>query len=142
MANIPKKELFVVSIVPCLAKKSEAAREEFAPEGIRDVDCVLTTTELIEMVEITFTDVNEVELSEFDDPYKQVTGAGVLFGASGGVAEAALRMAAEKLSGKAQPAQLEFEAVRGFEGIKEATVNLGGNKLRLLLLAVFTKLNR
>ncbi len=134
-AKIPKKDLFVVSIVPCLAKKSEAAREEFAPEGIRDVDCVLTTTELIEMVEITFTDVNEVELSEFDDPYKQVTGAGVLFGASGGVAEAALRMAAEKLSGKAQLAQLEFEAVRGFEGIKEATVNLGGNKLRVAVVS-------
>ncbi len=133
--GIAKEDLFVVSIVPCLAKKSEAAREEFTTDGIRDVDCVLTTSELIEMIDLTFTDVKDVEYAEFDDPYKQVTGAAVLFGASGGVAEAALRMAAEKLTGELRVDQLEFEAIRGFEGIKEATVDLAGKKLKVAVIS-------
>jgi formate dehydrogenase major subunit len=134
-AGIPKEDLFVVSIVPCLAKKSEAARDEFAPGGIRDVDCVLTSTELIEMVSIAYIDAGEVKPAEFDDPYRQVSGAGILFGASGGVAEAALRMAVEKLTGEALTEHLEFETIRGFEGLKEATVKTGDKKVRVAVIS-------
>ncbi|MBN2040843.1 MAG: FAD-dependent oxidoreductase [Spirochaetes bacterium] len=134
-SGIPKEDLVVVSIVPCLAKKSEAAREEFAPEGIRDVDCVLTTSELIEMVDIAYVNINEVKPSEFDAPYKNVTGAGILFGASGGVAEAALRMAAEKLTGEIRPEPLEFEEIRGFDGIKEAKVDINGQIVRVAVIS-------
>jgi formate dehydrogenase major subunit len=134
-AGIPKEDIFVVSIVPCLAKKSEAAREEFAPDGIRDVDCVLTSSELIEMINLTFTDIKDVKPAEFDEPYKQVSGAGILFGASGGVAEAALRMAVERLTGKALTEHLDFEAIRGFEEFKKATVDIGTRKLRVAVIS-------
>jgi len=100
LMGINKEDLFVVSIVPCLAKKYEAARPEFIHDGIRDVDAVLTTTEMLEMMELADIKPSEVVPQEFDEPYKQVSGAGILFGASGGVAEAALRMAVEKLTGK------------------------------------------
>jgi formate dehydrogenase major subunit len=135
LAGIDKKDLFVVSIVPCIAKKYEAARPEFAPEGIRDVDAVLTSSEMIEMVNLMRMDTSEIKPQEFDDPYKQVTGAGILFGASGGVAEAALRMAVEKLTGKVLIDHLDFEEVRGFEGVKEATVEANGAKVRVAVIS-------
>ncbi len=134
-ADIPREDLFIVSIVPCLAKKSEAVRDEFAENGVRDVDCVLTSSELIEMVNLTYIDINEVEPAEFDDPYREVSGAGILFGASGGVAEAALRMAAEKLTGEVLTESLDFEEIRGFEGLKEATVTAGGKKIRVAVIS-------
>jgi formate dehydrogenase major subunit len=141
-AKIPKEKLFVVSIVPCLAKKQEAARPEFAPGGIRDVDAVLTTMEMLEMLKLIRFDMKDVKPAEFDLPYKTVSSAGVLFGASGGVAEAALRMAVEKITGQPLPANpatgqqgLVFEAVRGFEGIKEATVTAGGATLKVAVVS-------
>jgi formate dehydrogenase major subunit len=134
-AGIPKEDLYVVSIVPCLAKKSEAAREEFASDGNRDVDSVLTSSELLEMVALTYIDINEIEPAEFDDPYRQVSGAGILFGASGGVAEAALRMAVEKLTGEVLTEHLDFEDIRGFEGLKEATVTAGGREVRVAVIS-------
>ena len=106
----------MVSIVPCLAKKYEAARPEFAPEGVRDVDAVLTTTEFLEMVEMLRLEPADITPAEFDEPYKRVTGAGILFGASGGVAEATLRMAVEKLTGEPLLDKLDFEEVRGLRG--------------------------
>jgi len=135
LAGLNKEDLFVVSIVPCIAKKYEAARPEFAPDGIRDVDAVLTTTEMIEMVRLENIDVSQVEPQEFDEPYRQVSGAGILFGASGGVAEAALRMAVEKLTGKALTDQLDFEEIRGFEGVKEATVDVNNTKVRVAVVS-------
>ncbi|HWH70635.1 MAG TPA: [Fe-Fe] hydrogenase large subunit C-terminal domain-containing protein, partial [Candidatus Sulfotelmatobacter sp.] len=141
-ANIPKEKLFVVSIVPCLAKKQEAARPEFAPGGIRDVDAVLTTMEMIDMLKLIRFDTAAVKPMEFDPPYRTVSSAGVLFGASGGVAEAALRMAVEKLTGKplvADPAKgqqgLVFEAVRGFAGVKEAEVKTETATLRVAVVS-------
>jgi formate dehydrogenase major subunit len=141
-AKIPKEKLFVVSIVPCLAKKQEAARPEFAPEGIRDVDSVLTTMEMLEMLKLIRVDTADVKPAEFDEPYKTVSSAGVLFGASGGVAEAALRMAVEKLTGTvlvADPAKgqqgLVFEAVRGFAGVKEAEVKTENATLRVAVVS-------
>lgn len=135
LAGIDKKDLFVVSIVPCIAKKFEAARPEFAPEGIRDVDAVLTSSEMIEMLDLKRIDASEIEPQEFDDPYKKVSGAGVLFGASGGVAEAALRMAVEKLTGKELIDHLDFKEIRGFEGVKESTIDANGTKVRVAVIS-------
>jgi formate dehydrogenase major subunit len=135
LAGIKKEDLFVVSIVPCLAKKHEAARSEFAPEGIRDVDAVLTSSEMLEMVELLRIKTSDIVPQEFDDPYKRVTGAGVLFGASGGVAEAALRMAVEKLTGNVLTDRLDFEEIRGFEGLKEATVDANGANVRVAVIS-------
>lgn len=135
LSGIDKDNLYVVSIVPCIAKKYEAARPEFAPEGIRDVDAVLTSTEMLEMVDLKQIDFAEVVPQEFCDPYRQVSGAGVLFGASGGVAEAALRMAVEKLTGNVLTDHLDFEEVRGFEGLKEATVEANGTKVRVAVIS-------
>ncbi len=141
-AKIPKEKLYVVSIVPCLAKKQEAARPEFAPGGIRDVDAVLTTMEMLEMLKLIRFDTTTVKPAEFDAPYKMVSSAGVLFGASGGVAEAALRMAVEKLTGQPLPAHpatgqqgLVFEAVRGFAGIKEAEVKTATATLKVAVVS-------
>src|SRR5665647_1247645 len=128
-----KKDLYVVSVVPCLAKKYEAARPEFAENKIRDVDAVLTTTELLEMIKLMR--VENVVPMEFDEPYKQVSGAGILFGASGGVAEAALRMAVEKLTGKVMTDHLDFEEIRGFEGLKEATIDANDVKVRVAVIS-------
>jgi formate dehydrogenase major subunit len=134
-AGISLDELYVVSIVPCLAKKYEAARPEFAPEGVRDVDAVLTTTEFIEMAEMLRLTPDDITPGEFDPPYARVSGAGVLFGASGGVAEASLRMAVEKLTGEPLVDQLDFHEVRGFEGFKEATVTAGGTTVRVAVIS-------
>jgi formate dehydrogenase major subunit len=131
-------ELYVVSIVPCLAKKYEAARPEFAPEGVRDVDAVLTTTEFLEMVHQLRLEPQDITPGEFDEPYHQVTGAGMLFGASGGVAEAALRMAVEKLTGEPLTESLDFEELRGFEGVKTSTYVAGGTTVRVAVISGFT----
>jgi len=134
-AEIAKENLFVVSIVPCIAKKYEAARPEFAPAGIRDVDAVLTTTEMLGMVEYMQITKEDVELSEFDAPYRRVSGAGILFGASGGVAEAALRMAVEKLTGHQLTDHLDFTEVRGFQGVKESTIEINGTGLNVAVIS-------
>jgi len=135
LAKIKKEDLFVVSIVPCIAKKYEAARPEFATDGIRDVDAVLTSSEMIDMVDIMKINPADIVPQEFDDPYKQVSGAGILFGASGGVAEATLRMAVEKLTGKPLTEHLDFEEIRGFEGLKEATIDAPGAKVRVAVIS-------
>ncbi len=134
-AGIDKKDLYIVSIVPCLAKKYEAARPEFAHNKQRDVDAVLTSGEMLEMLKLARIDASEVQPQEFDEPYKRVSGAGVLFGASGGVAEAALRMAVERITGKILTDHLDFEEIRGFAGVKEATVEADGNKVRVAVIS-------
>jgi len=135
LAGIDKKDLYVVSIVPCIAKKYEASRPEFAPDGVRDVDAVLTTMEMLEMVDLKLIDPSTIEPQDFCEPYKQVSGAGILFGASGGVAEAALRMAVEKLTGKVLADQLDFKEVRGFAGLKESTVEVNGKELHVAVVS-------
>lgn len=135
LAGLNKDDLYVVSIVPCIAKKYEAARPEFAPDGIRDVDAVLTSTDMISMAELKRIDTSIIEPQEFDEPYRQVTGAGVLFGASGGVAEAALRMAVEKLTGKLITDQLDFKEVRGFAGLKESTVEANDTTVHVAVIS-------
>ncbi len=136
LAGIDRENLYVVSIVPCMAKKTEAARPEFTSEtGNRDVDAVLTTTELLDIVKLTRFDINTVVPQDFDEPYKRVSGAGILFGASGGVAEAALRMAGEILSGQIYAEPLEFEDLRGFEGVKHTEIDINGQIVRVAVIS-------
>ena len=134
-AGVSLDDLYTVSIVPCMAKKSEAARPEFAPEGIRDVDAVITTTEFLEMVQMLRLEKEDIEPAEFDAPYKQVSGAGVLFGSSGGVAEAATRMAVEKLTGEPLRTRLDFVPVEDYPGVKVATVEAPGRTLRIAAIS-------
>ena len=133
--GVPLDDLYTVSIVPCLAKKYEAGRPEFAPDGVRDVDAVLTTSEFVEMVDMLRLDKDKIVPSGFDEPYARVTGAGVLFGASGGVAEAALRMAVEKLTGEPLVDHLEFTEVRGLQEFKESTVTANGRTVRVAVIS-------
>lgn len=127
--GIDPAKIFVVSVMPCTAKKYEAARPELSANGLADVDVVLTTREAAKMIKEAGIDFNNLEDKQFDDPMGEATGAGVIFGATGGVMEAALRTVAEILEGKSFD-NIEYTAVRGIEGIKEATVEFGGKKVR------------
>ena len=124
--GIDPKDMFVVSIMPCTAKKSEKARPELSVNGLADVDAVLTTRELAKLIKRSGINFVKLPDAEFDnDIVGDYTGAGVIFGTTGGVMEAALRTAAFKLTGK-ELDKVEMTAVRGFEGIKEASYDLGG----------------
>jgi NADP-reducing hydrogenase subunit HndD len=128
--GIDPKDIFVVSIMPCTAKKFEASRENQAASGYPDIDVALTTRELGRMINrlgLKFTDLPD---EEFDLPLGASTGAGAIFGATGGVMEAALRTAAETLTGKPLE-KVEFNDVRGTNGIKEATYKIGGLELKV-----------
>jgi len=122
-AGIDPKDIVSVSIMPCTAKKAEAARPEMNSSGYQDVDYVLTTRELGRMVRAAGINFANLAESEFDAPLGIGSGAGVIFGATGGVTEAALRTVAKLVSGK-ELENIEFEAVRGMTGIKEASVEL------------------
>lgn len=127
--NIDPKDVYVVSVMPCTAKKFEAARPEMEVDGIRDVDVVLTTRELAKMIYDIGIDFPDLGDSDFDNPFGNATGAGVIFGTTGGVMEAALRTAADLLTGISAD-NIEYEPVRGFEGVKVATVQAGDLTLR------------
>ena len=123
-ANIDPKNIAVVSVMPCTAKKFEADREELAGTGYPDVDAVITTRELARMIKEAGIDFVNLPDEDFDDLCGESTGAAVIFGATGGVMEAALRTAYEVITGKTLE-DVNFTAVRGIEGIKEATVQVG-----------------
>ena len=128
---IDPARIFVVSIMPCTAKKYEAQRPEMAsPEGWRDVDAVLTTRELARMIRLAGIDFGRLGDVPFDEPLGIATGAGDIFGTSGGVMEAALRSAHFLLTGK-EDARVDFDQVRGMAGVKEASVELAGTTLRV-----------
>jgi len=126
----PKEKIFVVSVMPCTAKKYEAAREEMKSSGVRDVDVVLTTRELAKMLKESGIDLKKLPESDYDAPFGITSGAGVIFGASGGVMEAALRTVYEIVT-KKELQKLDFDDVRGLEGIKEATVNINGLSIKV-----------
>lgn len=128
--NIPREDLIVVSVMPCLAKKYECNREEFKVNGDPDVNYSISTRELASLIKRANIDFNHLEEQDFDRPLGQSTGAGVIFGASGGVMEAALRTAYELYTGK-RLEKVEFEAVRGLENIKKATIELNGIRLNV-----------
>ncbi len=129
-SGIDPKDIFVVSIMPCTAKKFEANRENQAASGFPDIDVALTTRELGRMIDRAGLKFTELPDEDFDLPLGASTGAGVIFGATGGVMEAALRTAAETLTGK-ELEKLEFDDVRGVSGIKEAKYKIGDLELKV-----------
>lgn len=129
--GIKPEDMFVVSIMPCTAKKYEAQRPEMQNDGLRDVDAVLTTRELGKLIRRAGIIWKKLPDEEFDnDVVGDYTGAGVIFGATGGVMEAALRTAVTVVTGK-EPAKAEFTEVRGLKGIKEASYNLNGTEINV-----------
>ena len=128
--GVDPEKLYVVTIMPCVAKKFEKNRDDQAAAGCKDVDAVLTTRELAKMIKSKGIIFNELADSSYDAPLGEYTGAGVIFGATGGVMEAALRTAVETLT-KKQLKDVEFSAVRGTEGIKEATYDVNGTKVNV-----------
>lgn len=127
--GIDPANMFVVSIMPCTAKKFEAQREELAASGYPDVDAVLTTRELARMIKEAGIDFVNLPDNHFDDPMGDATGAGVIFGTTGGVMEAALRTVYEILTGKPLE-NVEITQVRGLEGIREAEIDVGTMKIK------------
>lgn len=129
--GVDPKDMFVVSIMPCTAKKFEKDREQLAKDGVKDVDAVLTTRELARMIKRSGIKFTKLPDEEFDmDIVGEYTGAGVIFGVTGGVMEAALRTAYYTLTGKEHEA-VKFEEVRGFDGIKEASFELAGQTINV-----------
>lgn len=128
--GIARQDLVVVSIMPCTAKKFEARRPEFAADGVPDVDHVLTTQELARMIEGAGIRFQALDAEPFDMPMGFKTGAGLIFGNSGGVSEAVLRYAAGKIAGRPL-AQPEFQEVRGQEGLRVVRVPLGETELKI-----------
>lgn len=129
-AGIDPKDIVSVSVMPCTAKKFEIGRDDQDAAGVPDVDIALTTRELARMIKRVGLEFNELPDEKFDDPLGESTGAAVIFGATGGVMEAALRTAVEKLTGETL-ASLDFTEVRGIEGIKEATYNVAGMDVKV-----------
>ncbi len=133
------KDIYSVSIMPCTAKKFEAKREEMSVDGENlDVDVVLTTRELAKMLRQAGIDFNKLPEEEYDAPFGLASGAGVIFGATGGVMEAALRTVYEVVTGKTLE-NLDFMAVRGLEGIKEAQVDLDGTIVKVAVAHSLSK---
>ncbi|OPL08959.1 MAG: ferredoxin [delta proteobacterium ML8_F1] len=128
--QIPPSKIFTVSIMPCTAKKFEAKREEMVQKGIPDVDAVLTTRELAKLIKVAGIDFNRLQGEEFDAPFGMTTGAGVIFGASGGVMEAALRTVYEVLTKEEMP-QINLYALRGTEGIKVSSLQIGDLEVKV-----------
>ena len=132
VAGIDVKDIVTVSVMPCTAKKFEAARPELGRDGRPDVDIVLTTRELIKLIKYVGLSFGQLPETEFDSPLGTASGAGAIFGTTGGVMEAALRTVCDKLTGKTLE-RLDFQEARGFQGIKECTLELGGRTLRIAI---------
>lgn len=128
--KINRKDMVVVSIMPCLAKKYECQRDEFAVDGNRDVDFSISTRELAAFIKLANIDLNTLEDENFDSPLGESTGASVIFGNTGGVIEAAVRTAYELNTGK-KLERLDFTELRGLEGVREATIDFNGLPVRI-----------
>lgn len=128
--NVKPENMCVVSVMPCVAKKFESARPELEKDGHSDVDIVITTRELAQMIKESGINFFDLEEGEFDDPMGESTGAGAIFGATGGVIEATVRTAYETITGE-ELQKLEFTDLRGLNGIKETTVNIAGKDIRI-----------
>ena len=128
--NVNRKDMVVVSIMPCLAKKYESQRPEFAVDGNPDVDFSISTRELAHFIRQANIDFANLPDSDFDRPLGESTGAGVIFGNTGGVIEAAVRTAYELYTGK-KLSRLEFTELRGMEGVRQATIDFDGFPLSI-----------
>jgi len=128
--GIKREDMIVVSIMPCLAKKYECAREEFSVNGDPDVNYSISTRELANLIKLANIDFNELPDEDFDNPMGESTGASVIFGTTGGVIEAACRTAYEVHTGKTLE-KVDFEQLRGMEGVRSATVDFDGLELKI-----------
>lgn len=138
--GIDPKDIVVVGIMPCTAKKFETKRDDQSASGYPDVDYSLTTRELGRMIESAGIYFKHLPDEEFDNPLGDSTGAAVIFGATGGVMEAALRTAVEKLSGE-ELKSLDFTEVRGTEGIKEASYTVNGMEVKVCVVSGLANAN-
>lgn len=130
-AGIDPRDMFVVSIMPCTAKKYEKERPQLQKDGVKDVDAVLTTRELGKLIKRSGIRFDKLPEEQFDnDIVGEYTGAGVIFGVTGGVMEAALRTAIYTVTGK-EPEKAELTEVRGFKGVREAAYDLNGTKVKI-----------
>ncbi len=132
--GIDRNKICTVSVMPCIAKKYECSREEMEVDGLRDVDYVLTTRELARMIKQANIDFIELEESNFDDPMGEATGAGAIFGTTGGVMEAAIRTAVDTLENRSVD-RINYEEVRGEKGIKEATLNVADREVKIAVVS-------
>ncbi|MDR2642555.1 MAG: [FeFe] hydrogenase, group A [Planctomycetaceae bacterium] len=133
LLGVKQEDLVIVSIMPCTAKKYECKQDKFIKNGIADIDHVLTTQELVRMIDEAGLRFNELEPTEPDEPFNSYTGGGVIFGTTGGVMEAALRFAVEKISGK-KLNKFEYEEVRGEKSIRDATLDVEGLKVKVCVV--------
>lgn len=124
-------KIYVVSVMPCIAKKFERQRAEMKNNGLFDVDNVITTRELSRMIKQANIEFDKLEDSQFDNPMGEATGAAAIFGTTGGVMEAALRTAQDTLTGE-DLAKIDFQQVRGGDGIKKAIVNIAGKEIKVV----------
>ena len=129
--GIDPKKIYVVSVMPCIAKKFERQRDEMKVDGLYDVDNVITTRELARMIKKANIDFEKLEDTTFDDPMGEATGAGAIFGTTGGVMEAALRTAQDTLTGKDLD-KINFKTVRGGDGIKRAKISIDGKEIKVV----------
>ena len=130
--GISEKDMIVVSVMPCVAKKYEAERPELESKGVKDVDIVITTRELGRMIKEAGVNFLSLDNEEFDNPLGESTGAAVIFGTTGGVIEAALRTAADELTGQSLE-NVDFHEVRGLAGLREAEVKIGDLTLNIAM---------
>lgn len=128
--GVKREDMVVVSVMPCLAKKYECARDEFKVDGNPDVDYSISTRELARLIKLANIDFAALEDVPFDSPLGESTGAAVIFGATGGVIEAAVRTAYEVITKKPLP-KIDFEELRGLEGVRSATIDVDGFKLNI-----------
>ncbi|MGI9950987.1 [FeFe] hydrogenase, group A [Moorellaceae bacterium AZ2] len=128
------QEMVCVSIMPCTAKKFEARRPEFTTDGVRDVDFVLTTVELAQMIKEAGIVFADLEPEAFDNPLGVGSGAGIIYGASGGVMESVVRFLYGYLTEDDEVGRVNFYPARGMQGIKEAQVDIQGQRLRLAIV--------
>ncbi|MCL2290885.1 MAG: NADH-dependent [FeFe] hydrogenase, group A6 [Bacteroidetes bacterium] len=128
--GVKREDMVVVSVMPCLAKKYECARDEFKVDGNPDVDYSISTRELAALIKQANIDFKSLEDAPFDSPLGESTGAAVIFGTTGGVIEAAVRTVYEVLTKKPLP-KLEFTELRGLEGVRSATIDVDGFKLNI-----------
>lgn len=132
--GIDPKKIYIVSVMPCIAKKFERQREEMKNDEFYDVDNVITTRELARMIKQANIEFNKLEDTHFDHPMGEATGAATIFGSTGGVMEAALRTAQDSLTGE-ELEKIDFEQVRGGMGIKKASINIGGKEINVVAVS-------
>ena len=130
--EIDPSKIYMVSVMPCIAKKYERTRDNMQGAGYDDVDAVITTRELARMIKQAHIDFNSLEDSSFDDPMGEATGAAAIFGTTGGVMEAALRTVADKLTGE-DLKEIDYKEARGEKGIKKATLNIAGKEVKIVV---------